>query len=296
MGVGDQHGQRLCRDADRNVVPGLDRVRRRFQRRPARRSLPLRRIDRGSGSRASTMLAPAFLLGWHRLAAGLDIIVGDFNGDRQSAICSPTTAHGHVDGTSPPRPRASGSHARRRLVVWVAHLACRLQWRPVDRSVPLSSGLWDRVSVRLDRCTSARSRPSPETWSPDWQVFPADFNGDGVSDIFLYAADTGAWFECLGIPGGTGFSAYLYRPVVAGLADSCERLRRRRPPAICSSTSRRSACLSVPLCRQRPVHLWQRHLGPGLADSQRDGPGPLQRRLRHQRPPPRPHQLPRHRS
>ncbi|MBI3264644.1 MAG: VCBS repeat-containing protein [Acidobacteria bacterium] len=45
------------------------------------------------------------------------------------------------------------------------------------------------------------------TWSPGWQVFIVDFNGDGRSDVFLYNFANGQWFRCTTV--GEGDFAYV---------------------------------------------------------------------------------------
>lgn len=60
-----------------------------------------------------------------------------------------------------------------------------------DTSDPYS-GMWFRVL----------STPGPDfdyvqgdiRWAPNWQIYPADFNGDRRADLFLYRAD-GMWFR-----------------------------------------------------------------------------------------------------
>lgn len=48
-------------------------------------------------------------------------------------------------------------------------------------------------------------------WAADWQLTPADFNGDGRTDMFLYRG-TGQWFRVFFSDTGTQYSPGLWAP------------------------------------------------------------------------------------
>jgi hypothetical protein len=46
--------------------------------------------------------------------------------------------------------------------------------------------------------------PVTETWFPEWQFYPGDFNGDGLGDILLHDPPTGTYFVATST--GSGFT------------------------------------------------------------------------------------------
>ena len=44
-------------------------------------------------------------------------------------------------------------------------------------------------------------------WDSSWTVVPADLDGDGLTDMFVYNFDTGVWVKCF-VDGSGGFKGY----------------------------------------------------------------------------------------
>ena len=62
-----------------------------------------------------------------------------------------------------------------------------------------NSGMWFRVLTQADQSFAYDGG----RWPNYWQVTPADFNGDGMTDLFIYRPSTGAWFRVIwrnGVP------------------------------------------------------------------------------------------------
>jgi len=51
------------------------------------------------------------------------------------------------------------------------------------------------------------SYPVTEVWSPSWSLYPADFSGDGLSDLLLYDGATGAYVVAVGPEEGYQYSS-----------------------------------------------------------------------------------------
>ena len=140
---------------------------------------------------------------------GLDIVVGDFNGDLRKDLFTYDPLTGAWTEYFANTSTGIGFTTRGGT------------WSPGWKIWPVtlnSDALTDLFLYHSDTGvayqavstnTTEAFRYRQESWSPGWEVHPADFNGDGLSDLFLYSAETGVWFECLTVPGGTGFSAYL---------------------------------------------------------------------------------------
>ena len=59
----------------------------------------------------------------------------------------------------------------------------------------INSGRWYRVLTRAD--VTFDYREGPVRWSPGWEVYPADFDGNGHGDLFLYNSATGRYFQVM---------------------------------------------------------------------------------------------------
>jgi hypothetical protein len=65
-------------------------------------------------------------------------------------------------------------------------------------------GRWFRVLSNADE--SLTYLPGDVVWSSDWTLTPGDYNGDGITDLFLYRAN-GDWYRVLFTAGGTVYDA-----------------------------------------------------------------------------------------
>jgi hypothetical protein len=70
-----------------------------------------------------------------------------------------------------------------------------------------NSGMWFRVLT--DGAGNFSYLPGEVRWATDWEITPADFNGNGRSDLFLYRSN-GQWFRVRFEPAGTQYVAGLW--------------------------------------------------------------------------------------
>jgi hypothetical protein len=59
----------------------------------------------------------------------------------------------------------------------------------------LNSGRWYRIFTRADLTFDYREGPG--RWAPGWEIYPADFDGNGWGDLFLYNSASGRYYQVM---------------------------------------------------------------------------------------------------
>ncbi len=66
-----------------------------------------------------------------------------------------------------------------------------------------TTGSWN---VQIGTTENSFTQGISGGWSPGWSLFRADFNGNGLDDLLLYAPSTGQWYKVINT--GAGFTYY----------------------------------------------------------------------------------------
>ena len=71
------------------------------------------------------------------------------------------------------------------------------------------TGSWSR---QVSESAGGFVEQSQGVWASEWAVLPTNFNGDGLTDFFLYNTQSGTWFKVQSTPTGFTYTQGVWRP------------------------------------------------------------------------------------
>lgn len=175
----------------------------------------------GAATKAVTVLPDQVMVSSFAWSPGWQITVADLNGDRRDDVFvyNPTSGRWIRGISTPPSPtKPDGSFAFSEPGFWSPNWSVypgdfnadgRADLFVYNATSDANHGRWFRVLSNADGSFSYIEGDA--VWRNDWSITPGDYNGDGVTDLFLYRP-SGEWYRVFFTPGRIRYERGVWSP------------------------------------------------------------------------------------